>query len=114
MYFFTIKSEEQTKIITAVPEIIGKSKIFFLSSVNRNPRDTKYSSVFQKRPDTMAKRKISLDLKECALRLWELGWDIPFITEALCILQSSLYRWHDIFEEFQSVTHPPSRLAGWP
>ena len=29
----------------------------------------------------MVNRKISVDLKECSLRLWELGWDKEFIAE---------------------------------
>ena len=62
----------------------------------------------------MAKRKISPDMKECALRLWELGWDLELITESLCISRASLYRWQKIFDEIQSVIRPPSGLAGRP
>ncbi|PPQ96141.1 hypothetical protein CVT26_004776 [Gymnopilus dilepis] len=60
----------------------------------------------------MAKRKISPDLKECAIRLGELGWDVQLIAETLCVSPASVYRWRNIFEEIQSVTRPSSGLAG--
>ena len=62
----------------------------------------------------MVNRKISVDLKECSLRLWELGWDKEFIAETLCISTTSLYRWRKIFEEYNTVKHPPSPLIGRP
>ena len=62
----------------------------------------------------MVNCKISVDLKECSLRLWELGWDKEFIAETLCISTTSLYRWRKIFEEYNSVKHPPSPLIGQP
>lgn len=62
----------------------------------------------------MGNRRISSDLKECALRLWELGWDLDLITESLCISRASMYRWRKIFAEFQSVSRPQSGLVGRP
>ncbi|KAJ6580269.1 hypothetical protein B0H10DRAFT_1834850 [Mycena sp. CBHHK59/15] len=48
----------------------------------------------------MVNRRISPDLKACALRLWELGWTELEITQALCVSRTSLYRWRQIFDEF--------------
>ena len=62
----------------------------------------------------MVNRKISPDLKETALRLWELGWDLDLITDSLCISRRSVYRWRAIFEEIQSVTRPLSAPVGRP
>jgi transposase len=62
----------------------------------------------------MVNRKINVDLKECSLRLWELGWDRDFIAETLCISTTSIYRWRKIFEEYNSVKRPPSSLIGRP
>jgi transposase-like protein len=41
----------------------------------------------------MGNRKISSDLKECALRLWNAGWDIEDIYNALGVFRASIYRW---------------------
>ena len=54
--------------------------------------------------------KISADLKECALQLWELGYKPDFILESLCISNVSMYRWHNIFAEFSSVNWLPFPL----
>lgn len=62
----------------------------------------------------MVDRRISPDLKETALRLWELGWDVELITESLSISRASIYRWRQIFEETQSVNRPPSAPMGRP
>jgi len=59
-------------------------------------------------------RKISSDLKECALRLWELGWDRNLIVESLCVSKTSLYRWRHIFEKYRSVEQPRSSIIGRP
>ncbi|THU98519.1 hypothetical protein K435DRAFT_795598 [Dendrothele bispora CBS 962.96] len=56
----------------------------------------------------MVNRRISSDMKECALRLWRSGWDHTDICFALGISQASLYRWAKIFEEFRQVTTPPT------
>ena len=60
----------------------------------------------------MVNRKISSDLKECALRLWELGWDQDMILERLCVSHASVYRWMKIFLEHNSVDKPHSSLIG--
>ena len=60
----------------------------------------------------MGNRRISSDLKECALNLWDKGWDIEDIIDALSIGRSSIYRWREIFEEHGSVIRPPSKLKG--
>lgn len=60
----------------------------------------------------MVNRRISNDLKECALRLWENGWEEHDICAALCVSRASLYRWQSIFDEFGAVRRPPSPLLG--
>jgi transposase len=60
----------------------------------------------------MGNRKISRDLKETALRLWELGWDELDILQGLAVSRSSLYRWRAIFKEYNDVNRPPSPLRG--
>lgn len=60
----------------------------------------------------MVNRKISTDMKECGLRLWDCGWDIQDICFALHVSQSSLYRWRRIFAEHGSVNRPPSPITG--
>ena len=57
---------------------------------------------------------ISSDMKDCALCLWETGWSKEDICSILCVSQSSLYRWAQIFEDFGSVTPPPSLMHGQP
>jgi len=56
--------------------------------------------------------KISRDLKECTLRLWELGWEELDIIQGLAVSRSSLYRWRAIFKEHNDVNRPPSPLKG--
>jgi transposase len=62
----------------------------------------------------MGNRRISSDLKESALRLWELGWSRSDICFALSVSQDSIYRWAKIFEEFGSVNQPQSPLQVHP
>jgi transposase len=62
----------------------------------------------------MGNRRISPDLKECALRLWELGWEEADIVQTLAVSRASIYRWRKIFEEFGTTTNPHARLAGRP
>ncbi|KAJ7038443.1 hypothetical protein C8F04DRAFT_874612, partial [Mycena alexandri] len=57
-------------------------------------------------------RRISSDLKERALVLWESGWEIKDICYAFHVSPRSLYRWREIFDEFGKVTKPPSPLRG--
>ena len=59
--------------------------------------------------EAMGNRRISAELKECALNLWAKGWELKDITDTLIVSQaSSLYRWRAIFEEHKSVTKLPS------
>lgn len=60
----------------------------------------------------MGNRRISPDLKECALRLWELGRDTLDITQVLCVSRASIYRWQRIFDEFGTPTNPHARVGG--
>lgn len=60
----------------------------------------------------MGNRSISNDIKECALRLWEIGWMVDDICFAFGVSRSSLYRWEAIFNELGMVTRPPSPLRG--
>ena len=62
----------------------------------------------------MGNQKISTDLKESALQLWELGYELDFISEHLCITQASKYCWCNIFADFGSVNWPPSALLRRP
>src|SRR6202453_2632201 len=60
----------------------------------------------------MGNRRISADVKECALRLWDFGWELEDICWALMVSRRSIYRWRLIFEEYGSVKRPPSPLLG--
>jgi len=62
----------------------------------------------------MVYRPISPDLKECALSLWDKGWEIYDICDALGMHKASLYRWKKILEVHGSVNRPPSPLHGRP
>ncbi len=62
----------------------------------------------------MVNRRISSDLKECALRLWQSRWHRSDICWAFCMSVSSLYRWKGLFEEFGTVERPSSGLRGRP
>jgi transposase len=62
----------------------------------------------------MVYRKISCDLKDAALGLWDLGWEEDEIMCGLIVSRSSLYRWKKLFEESGSTTRPPSPLVGRP
>ncbi|KAI6009512.1 hypothetical protein F5J12DRAFT_905064 [Pisolithus orientalis] len=60
----------------------------------------------------MPNRHISSDLKECALHLWNLGWDLKDISFALGISSCSCYCWWEVLEEYGSVVCPHSPLRG--
>jgi transposase len=64
----------------------------------------------------MGNRKISADLKDCALRLWQYGWSRSDICLALLVSQASLYRWAKIFDELGTVIPPvpPLQVRGRP
>ena len=60
----------------------------------------------------MVYRKISSDLKECALRLWELGWSMEDVCQLFSVSPRSLQRWCALFEDIGQVVRPPSPLVG--
>jgi transposase len=60
----------------------------------------------------MVYRRISSDVKECAIKLWDQGWDIQDIMDTLDFSQASFYRWREIFDEHGSVNRPPSAPKG--
>ncbi|KAF7344640.1 Tc1-mariner class transposase [Mycena venus] len=62
----------------------------------------------------MVYRKISRDLKDAALRLWDLGWEEADIMQGLVVSRTSLYRWKKLFEELGTTVRPPSPLVGRP
>ena len=62
----------------------------------------------------MVNRQISSDIKDCALRLWEAGWDTTDICDILLVSQASLYRWRDNFENYGTAAKPPSPLKERP
>ncbi|KAJ7207886.1 hypothetical protein GGX14DRAFT_325462, partial [Mycena pura] len=57
-------------------------------------------------------RKISADLKDCALDLWDAGWSLSDICFALRVSPASMYRWDELREIFGQSTNPNLRLAG--
>src|SRR5436305_13049607 len=60
----------------------------------------------------MVNRRISSDLKACALQLWRKGWKTDDICDSLGISFSSLYRWQRVLDEFGAVERPQSPLCG--
>ncbi|KAF5345914.1 hypothetical protein D9758_011448 [Tetrapyrgos nigripes] len=62
----------------------------------------------------MVNCRISSDLKECTVRLWEAGWECSDICYVLGVGKSSLYCWVKIFEELGTVAKLPSPLCGQP
>ena len=56
----------------------------------------------------MVNWRISSVLKECALTLWDRGWDYNNISDALLVSVASLYCWRNNFEIYGSVTRLPS------
>ena len=47
--------------------------------------------------------RISADLKECALRLWDNGWTIEDICSALMVSHTSIYHWQVVFDEHSTI-----------
>ena len=60
----------------------------------------------------MVNRRISADIKECALRLWDSGWSLEDVCWPLAVSCSSMYRWQGIFDQYGSVNRLPSPLIG--
>ena len=48
----------------------------------------------------------------CTLSLWDRGWQVEDIADALLVLRASLYHWNTIFEEHGSVNRPYFALRG--
>ncbi|KIK79070.1 hypothetical protein PAXRUDRAFT_834275 [Paxillus rubicundulus Ve08.2h10] len=61
----------------------------------------------------MVYRKISTDMKQCALELLEMGWEMEEVTEALGMSSRSIDHWADIYKEHRRVDLP-SVLHGRP
>ncbi|KAF9242508.1 hypothetical protein BU15DRAFT_86728 [Melanogaster broomeanus] len=61
----------------------------------------------------MVYRKISTDMKQRALELLEMGWEMDEVTDALGMSSRSVNRWADNYEEHGRVD-PPSVLRGRP
>ena len=62
----------------------------------------------------MVNRRISAQVKELALALWEKGFSKSDVCEIFQVSPRSLYRWRAWLDEFDSVTPPPSPLRGRP
>ena len=62
--------------------------------------------------NSMVYQKISSDMKECALRLWDQGWKIEEIMDALGVSRSSIFWWQAIFDEHGSVNRLLNALKG--
>ncbi|KAF8495259.1 hypothetical protein F5888DRAFT_1591062, partial [Russula emetica] len=85
----------------AIPEY-NEKRVFFLCVPNR-----KFANLC-----FMVNRRISSDIKNHALELWQIGWDMEEICYAFHVSPSSLYRWRAILDDFRTVTKPPSPLRG--
>ncbi|KAF8234211.1 hypothetical protein L208DRAFT_1550679 [Tricholoma matsutake] len=59
----------------------------------------------------MVNRRISDDLKECALSLWDRGWEMEDIIDAILVSCASIYCWKVIFEEHRSFNRPQLALC---
>jgi hypothetical protein len=57
-------------------------------------------------PPSMVNRKISKDMKECALTVWDKGWELDDIIYIIGVSRSSIFRWRAIFNEHGSVNRP--------
>ncbi|KAG2120070.1 hypothetical protein BD769DRAFT_1292807, partial [Suillus cothurnatus] len=57
-------------------------------------------------------QQFSEDLKECAICLWDHGWELEDIHKALGVLWRSCFHWQWIFEEHGTVEKLPSPLIG--
>jgi hypothetical protein len=62
----------------------------------------------------MVYREISRDLKDAALRLWDLGWEEEDIIAGLVVSCASLYCWKKLFEELGNTVCLPSPLVSRP
>lgn len=60
----------------------------------------------------MPYRKISADLKDCAMRLCAAGWTDDDICEVLAVSSRSLHRWREVLRDTGDPSRPPSPLRG--
>ena len=60
----------------------------------------------------MVNHRISADVKAHALELWQAGWSKTDVCFAFHVSPRSIYHWLAIFDEFGTVTKPPSPLRG--
>jgi hypothetical protein len=60
---------------------------------------------------TMVYCKISTDMKIWALQMFDKGWDVGEIVDALAVLSDSILRWQDKYETHGCVD-PPWVLQG--
>ena len=60
----------------------------------------------------MVNRRISSDIKTRALQLWQAGWSVEDVCYTLHVSPSSLYRWQNTLDDFESVIKPHSSLHG--
>ncbi|KAG1866757.1 hypothetical protein F4604DRAFT_1585545, partial [Suillus subluteus] len=52
------------------------------------------------------------NLKECVLNLWNTGWEIKDIRDALGVSCASIYHWEAVFAEHGAINHPPLSIRG--
>ncbi|KAJ7048578.1 hypothetical protein C8F01DRAFT_1267000 [Mycena amicta] len=57
-------------------------------------------------------RKISRDLKDITIELWDVGWALSDICQILHVSCASLYRWDDLVRRFGQTTNPNPALVG--
>ncbi|KAF8223624.1 hypothetical protein L208DRAFT_1072901, partial [Tricholoma matsutake] len=60
----------------------------------------------------MVNQRISDNLKECTLSLWDRGWEMEDIIDAILVSCASIYHWKAIFEEHRSFNRPQLALCG--
>ncbi|KAG1724537.1 hypothetical protein EDB19DRAFT_1759303 [Suillus lakei] len=59
----------------------------------------------------MVNWRMSRDLKDCVLTLWDHGWEAEDICEVVGISRASCFCRRNLFEELGTVARPPSPLV---
>ncbi|KAK0444658.1 uncharacterized protein EV420DRAFT_1252373, partial [Desarmillaria tabescens] len=59
-------------------------------------------------------RHIPTQIKDIALELWTLGWELSDICHIFHVSPSSLYRWRNLFETFGTPANRPAPFRGRP
>ncbi|PBK91806.1 hypothetical protein ARMGADRAFT_931596 [Armillaria gallica] len=62
----------------------------------------------------MENHHIPMQIKDIALELWTLGWELSDICHIFHILPSSLYCWCNLFETFGTLANQPAPFYGCP